>query len=61
MSYTADVTPTRAAYTVAGGSLSVEDAVRAALSHRPPEARSFGNEDDVEGPRRITTAVDPAP
>ncbi len=60
MSYTADVTPIRA-YTVADGSLSVDDAVRASLSHREPEARSFGNEDDLEGPRRIMTAVDPAP
>ena len=31
--------------------LSIDDAVRAALMSRPSEARSFGNEDDVEGPR----------
>lgn len=29
----------------------MDQAVRAALSRRPPEPRSFGNEDDVEGPR----------
>ena len=34
--------------------LSVDDAVRAALSFRPSEVRSFGNEDDVEGPRSHT-------
>ncbi len=27
------------------------DAVQAALDGRPPEARSFRNEDDMEGPR----------
>ncbi len=32
------------------GSLSVDAAVRAALS-RPSEAKSFVNEDDMEGPR----------
>lgn len=31
--------------------LSVDDAVRAVLSHRAAETRSFGNEDDMEGPR----------
>jgi hypothetical protein len=31
--------------------LSIDEAVRAALQGRPDEARSFGNEDDVEGPR----------
>ncbi len=32
--------------------ISIDDAVRAALSHRPAETRCFGNEDDMEGPRR---------
>ncbi len=31
--------------------LSVDDAVRAALLGRASEARSFRNEDDLEGPR----------
>lgn len=31
--------------------LSVDDAVRAVLSHRAAEVRSFDNEDDMEGPR----------
>ncbi len=47
----APITPIAAAYTATRGPLSIDDAVRAALSHRPPEARSFGNEDDVEGSR----------
>lgn len=29
----------------------MDAAVRAALKARPPERRSFGNEDDMEGPR----------
>ncbi len=41
--------------------LSVDDAVRAALSHRPAETRSFGNEDDMEGPRREAQSVRAAP
>jgi len=57
----AAVTPIVAAYSAARGALSVDDAVRAALSHRAPEARTFGNEDDVEGPRRSTADLEPAP
>ncbi len=33
--------------------LSIDDAVRAALQSRPAEARAFRNEDDVEGPRGL--------
>ncbi len=47
----ATVTPIAAAFTATRGPISVDDAVRAALSHRRPETRSFGNEDDVEGSR----------
>ena len=57
----ASVTPIAAAYTLARGPLSVDDAVRAALSHRPAEAKSFGNEDDVEGPRRSAVDIELAP
>ncbi len=31
--------------------LSVDEAVQAVLKRRSAESRSFGNEDDVEGPR----------
>ncbi|HEY5412599.1 MAG TPA: hypothetical protein VIJ94_17915 [Caulobacteraceae bacterium] len=45
--------------------LSVDDAVRAALLGRPLESRSFGNEDDVEGPRGLPSSEEftasPAP
>ena len=29
----------------------MDKAVRAALNRRPPEPRTFGNEDDMEGPK----------
>ena len=51
MSNATPVTPIGAAYSARPRPLTVDDAVRAALSFRPPGARSFGNEDDVEGPR----------
>ena len=51
MTQPATVVPIGAALSVRKP-FSVDDAVRAALSHRPAEARSFGNEDDMEGPRR---------
>jgi hypothetical protein len=41
--------------------MSVDDAVRAALSHRAAEIRSFGNEDDMEGPRAECADVRDAP
>jgi hypothetical protein len=41
--------------------LSVDDAVRAVLSHRAVEARSFGNEDDMEGRRNGVPDVRTAP
>ncbi len=43
--------PIASAYSVRGRRLSVGDAVKAALSFRSSEERSFGNEDDVEGSR----------
>ena len=43
--------PIDAACAAARPPLSIDEAVRAALRGRPDEARSFGNEDDVEGPR----------
>ncbi len=45
----------------AGRPLSVDDAVRAVLSHRAPEMRSFGNEDDMEGFRGESLDVHQAP
>ena len=45
----AKVIPIGTGLAAAGRPLSVDDAVRAALSHRAPEMRSFGNEDDMEG------------
>ena len=43
--------PIEAAFAVRSRRLSVGDAVKAALSFRQGEPRSFGNEDDVEGSR----------
>ena len=43
--------PISTAFATQGRRLSVDDAVKAALSFRPPEPRAFGNEDDVEGRR----------
>jgi hypothetical protein len=40
--------------------MSIDDAVRAALS-RPHEVRSFGNEDDMEGPRSDAPDIRAAP
>ncbi len=64
MQNAAAITPIGAADTAPASPLkplSVDDAVRAALSHRAPEARSFNNEDDVEGPRRSTAHLEPPP
>jgi hypothetical protein len=41
--------------------MSIDDAVRAALSQRPHEDRSFGNEDDMEGPRNDAPDIRAAP
>lgn len=41
--------PIAAAYSVRRRQLSVDEAVRAALSFHAPEPRTFRNEDDVEG------------
>ncbi|HEX4097556.1 MAG TPA: hypothetical protein VHX64_12555 [Caulobacteraceae bacterium] len=41
--------------------MSIDDAVRAALSQRPREGRSFGNEDDMEGPRSDAPDIRAAP
>ncbi len=42
--------------------LSVDEAVQAVLRRRAAESRSFGNEDDVEGPRPFGLApAAPAP
>ena len=60
MSQPATVVPIGAALS-ATRPFSVDDAVRAALRHRPPEARSFGNEDDMEGPRGEAPSVRGAP
>ena len=63
MTQSATVVPIGAALS-ATRPMSVDDAVRAALRSRPTEARSFGNEDDMEGPRGETPAAraaSPAP
>lgn len=49
------------ALTPAPQSLSIDDAVRAALRQRRPELRSFGNEDDMEGPRSDAPDIRTAP
>ncbi len=42
--------------------LSIDEAVRAVLKRREAEGRSFGNEDDLEGPRPADLApAAPAP
>ena len=46
---------------VASRPLNVDDAVRAVLSHRLAEVRSFRNEDDMEGPRAWPLDVRAAP
>jgi hypothetical protein len=46
----ASLTPIGAAQPALAEPMSIDAAVRAALS-RPHEVRSFGNEDDMEGPR----------
>lgn len=64
MPATSVVIPIGAALSAPSRPLSIDDAVRAVLSHRAPEARSFGNEDDMEGPRgevMDARAVPPAP
>jgi hypothetical protein len=45
--------PIAKAYTARSRRLSVDDAVKAVLSFRSAEQRSFGNEDDVEGSRPL--------
>ncbi len=46
---------------VASRPLNVDDAVRAVLSQRRSEGRSFRNEDDMEGPRADSLDVRAAP
>ncbi len=55
----AAIIPLAAVLSASRRPVSVDDAVRAALSFRPAEARSFGNEDDVEGPRPRTHDAGP--
>ena len=60
MNQSATVVPISAAL-AATRPMSIDDAVRAALSHRAAEGRSFGNEDDMEGPRGEAQSVREAP
>ncbi len=46
--------------TLADPPLSVDAAVRAALSQQAKELRSFANEDDMEGPRTGALAAAPS-
>jgi hypothetical protein len=54
-------TATGAVFSARAPAMSVDDAVRAALRHRPAETRAFGNEDDMEGPRSESLDVRTAP
>ena len=51
--------PISTAYAVRSRRLSVGDAVKAVLSFRASEPRSFGNEDDTEGPRSLAPETVP--
>ncbi len=51
MTQASATTPIGAPLAPAPEPLSIDDAVRAALRQRRHELRSFGNEDDMEGPR----------
>ncbi len=61
MSQRATAVAIGAAFPSAEPAVSVDDAVRAALRHRPAEGRAFGNEDDMEGPRGESLDVRTAP
>lgn len=54
-------TPIRQGYVAPRRPMSVDEAVRAVLSFRAAESRSFGNEDDLEGPRPSAPDIRKAP
>jgi hypothetical protein len=52
--------PIAKAFSARGRRLSVDEAVKAVLTFRAEEPRTFGNEDDVEGARPILAQMQQA-